>query len=370
MSDLGPARESLADDWLVAESPLLPVDDFRFIWYFAKEEAESSVQMVWRDPGVGGVTKVFRQVEPLATFAMPSGFQAPATPRESRFGWTVVGVRENEFPGQSSYFLDEDIPAIDESLPKAARRSLGSSLYSYRVEVSGRERSARSPVISTRRRGINSPRLESIAGISDSQIHVKWRDNSKLASGFQVRSFEAVNGDDHRVITINGTTKQDLVITGLSPDTRYMVTVLAWDYYGKSSESGAGEARTMPAPDAEPEDKTFTLELTRQLVVEGHIPYVGRFPTAGNLPSGTLRKVSLHSAWPALFFVKPGRSTAECGDPAAVIVLAPGSSLTAAEMTELFGAETPDLPIVFVACAQATPTLYDWIPIRITYRPN
>lgn len=366
--DLGPER--LADGWLVAQPslPTLSIDDFR-LWYFSPETGESSVQMGWRDPGVGGVTKVFRQIIPLATFALPSGFQAPTGPGASEFGWNVIGVKENEFPGHFMTFADEDIPAIDESLPKTARRPLG-ALYTYMVEITGGERSARSPTLYAKIRGINSPRIESCAGISDTEIQVRWRDNSKLASGFQVRYFEAVDGNNERVITINGTTKRDLVITGLTPDTRYMVTVRAWDFYGKSGQSSASEARTMAAPDAEPEDKTFTVPLTRQTVSEGHIPYLGRFPTAGNLPSGTLREVSLNSAWPALFFVKPGRSTAECGDPDAVVLLAPGTSLTATEMTELYGAATPDLPIVFLACAQATATLYDSIPIQITYRPN
>jgi hypothetical protein len=367
----GPEPDSSADPWLVAEPspPPLPIDDFR-LWYFATLAEESSVQMTWRDPGVGGITKVLRQIVPLTTFAMPSGFQAPAPTSVSPFAWTVVGVVENEGfdEGTHHHFSDEDIPAINESLPKAARRPLG-SLYTYRLEVSGGERSARSPVLSTRNRGINSPSIESIAGISDSEIHVKWRDNSKLASGFRV-SFFAETVDNVQVITINGTTKLDQMIQGLLPDTEYMVWVGAWDHYGRSSVDGE-LVRTMPAPNAEPEDMTFDLSLDRQMVYEGHIPYLGRFPTAGNLPSGTLRKVSLHSVWPALLFVKPGRSTAECDDPDAVVLLAPGTSLTAAEMTELFGAETPDLPIVFLACqAYATPTVYDWIPIRITYRPN
>lgn len=366
MSDLYPRPETLADDWMVAERPPSPlrIEQFRF-WYFSGEEAESTVQMTWRDPDVGGVTKVFRQVVPLVKLALPSGFEGIEPPEVLPFGWNVIGVLENEFPGAYMQFKDEDIPPMNESFP----RSLG-ALYTYKVEVSGGERSARSPVIYTRMRGINSPRGESAAAISDSEIRVRWRNNSQLASGFQVRSFEAANGDDERVITINGATKKEHVITGLSPDTRYIVTVRAWDFYGMSGESTAGEARTMPAPDAEPEDKTFSVPLTRQPIVQGNIPYLGRFPTSGNLPSGTLRKVSLHSAWPALFFVKPGRSTDECDDPEAVVVLAPGTSLTADEMTELYGAATPNLPVVFLACAQATPTLYEWIPIQITYRTN
>jgi hypothetical protein len=325
--------------------------------------------MKWRDPGIGGTTKILRQIVPLATFAMPSGFQFPAEPDVTPYDWQVIGVKEPASGGIGDrYFWDEDIPEVDESLPKAARRPLG-SVYTYRLEISGGEGSARSEVIATRIRGINGPDIESIDGISDSEIHVSWRDFSKLASGYRVRFFQSETGFDEGAITINGTTRRDQVITGLSPDTEYVVTVTAWDHYGSSGDDSA-KARTKPAADAKPEDMTFDLRLIRQIVYEGHIPYLGRFPTAGYLPSGTLRKVSLGSTFPALLFVKPGESTADCGDPNAVVLLAPGNSLTAAEMTELFGSETPDLPIVFLACAQFTPTLYDYIPIRITYRPS
>ena len=363
-----PFAESLGEDWVAQPTPSpVRIDDFRLHAYSRPELAESSVQMSWRNPDVGGVTRVFRRIAQLVTNELPSGFQALVLPDQddaSSFGWTVIAVKENAY--RSDSFEDTDIPAVDESLPKAARRSLG-ALYSYKIEISGGERNARSSVLSTRIRGINSPRVESVAGVSDTEIYVKWRDNSKLASGFQVRSFDAENGDNEQVITVNGTTKRELLIKGLSPDTRYLVTVRAWDYYGRSS-SDSGEARTRPAPEMHPEDKTYTLSLVRQDIYQGNIPYLGRFPTAGNLPSGTLRKVSLNAGWPALFFIKPGRSTDECEDPSAVVRLNPGATLTAAEMTELFGAATPALPIVFVACAQATPTLYNYIPIKITYR--
>lgn len=377
MVDFGSFADGVADDWVLAPPPLSPrrIEFFGFDIGYRPEESESTISMNWRRPNhIDGTTRVLRRVVPLVAQATPSGFSALTFARDEnslfgQFGWTVVKTIEGQYGGVYN-FTDEDVPAIAEDLPKSARRSLG-VLYSYKVEIIGGERSARSNEIHTRIRGINRPTITRIEGVSDSEVVVRWRDNSKLASGFEVYSSESGSGADPRTVIINGTTKRELVIRDLAPDSEYNVEVRAWDYYGNSKEHvGWPLPRTDPAPEAEPEDKTFNVSMNRQQIYEGFIPYLGRFPTGGNLPSGTLRKVSLHSAWPALFFVKPGKSTDECNDPSAVVVLSPGTSLTASQMAELYGAETPDLPIVFLACVQATTALYDFIPLRITYRPT
>jgi hypothetical protein len=364
--------QRLPNDRAVATAPPNTLRiDLEVVHWASPETAETSVQMVWRDPDVGGVSRVFRQIIPFVAQATPTGFQANELPRpeDLHFGWNVVAVMDDDCPGCSMSFFDKDIPPVNEGLPRSARRSLG-ALYCYRVEVTGGERDARSPVVCTRNRGINSPRVESVDAVSDSEIRVKWRDNSKLASGFQVRHYEQPDGTNKRDITMNGTARRDLIITNLPPDTEHVVLVRAWDFYGSSSWD-SGSARTQPAPNADPDDRTFDVTLSRQEIGDpGHVPYLGRFPTTGDLPHGTLREVALLSQWPALHFVKPGHTTLECDDPDAVVRLAPGTSLTPGEMTELFGDGTPDLPIVFLACAEATSPLLDWIPIRITYRPT
>ena len=328
-------------------------------------DQESSIQMVWNRPEIGGIVRVLRSISPLVqqSLVTPLGFQPLPTPNPANLGWQVISTRDNI---EGSQFFSDYVGEVDESLPKAARRPLG-AVYSYRVEVTGDSTNARSPVLWTRLRGINAPYIQTIAGTSDSEIHVGWRDNSRLASGFGVRWYEAANGGNERSVIMNGTATTERRITGLLPNTAYYVMVWAWDYYGRSYDDRR-IVDTKPS-DGGSQDRTYDVRLVRQDVGEGPVPYLGRFPTAGNLPSGTLQGVSLNSTWPALMFVKPGNSTDQCGNANSGVLLNPGSSLTEAQMVELFGNKTPDLPIVFWACAQATAMLYNYIPIRVTYRP-
>ncbi|MCI5207580.1 MAG: hypothetical protein D3910_02030 [Candidatus Electrothrix sp. ATG2] len=114
-------------------------------------------------------------------------------------------------------------------------------------------------------------------------------------------------------------------------------------------------------------EKTFTVQLARQDIFEGYIPYTGRFPTIGPLPRGILKKVRSVTGYPSLSFVKSGYSTRDCNQANAVVRLAPGKELSPAKMKRLFGSKTPALPVYFVACSGASQRLYNWIPIKITY---
>jgi hypothetical protein len=101
----------------------------------------------------------------------------------------------------------------------------------------------------------------------------------------------------------------------------------------------------------------FTVYLQPQPIYQGNIPYVARFPAFGD-SNGTLKAVSLPEQYYGelvVRFVKPGRSTAECTDPTAVVDLREGKSLSAQDMQTLFGAATPGLPVVFVACVGKSP---------------
>ncbi|MCP3889377.1 MAG: hypothetical protein GY781_13340 [Gammaproteobacteria bacterium] len=115
---------------------------------------------------------------------------------------------------------------------------------------------------------------------------------------------------------------------------------------------------------------TFTVQLQRQDIVQGNIPYTGRFPTIGQLPSGILKNVRSITGYPLLSFVKPGRSTEDCNQANAVVRLNPGNELSPANIKTLFGSKTPALPVYFNACAGASQQLYNWIPIKITYEKN
>ncbi len=374
----GPFSPDLLPDFdgsgVMAPPPLSPlrIDHFRFA---SDTTLESRNVLTWVGPQVDGLIKIYRKTTRLVTQSNMMGFQALTVPEaaESAPGdWVLIGVEPVAGP---SAFYDDDIPAVNTSLPKASRRSLG-QVYSYKLEVSAHERprngriittrEARSPAIHTRIRGINAPEVEPPESISDTEILVTWNDMSDLASGFEVHYHEEGVGTE-QMVTLNGTSRNSLVIQGLTPDTEYWVGVRAFDYYGKSYTRVRG-ARTERSPVAEPEDRTYNLSLTRQNIYQGFVPYLGRFPTAGLLPAGTLRQVSLAVGWPALSFPKVGKSTADCDNPDDVVVLAPGQSMTHEQMAQVFGASTPELPVMFLACAQATAALLNWIPINVTYR--
>jgi Fungal fucose-specific lectin len=129
--------------------------------------------------------------------------------------------------------------------------------------------------------------------------------------------------------------------------------------------------RQAPQPNGE---ETRTVDLVRQVIVEGFIPYVGQFPLIGVTPSGRLLRIRLPQVgFPdlALAFVKHGQSTANCGDPGAVVVLAEGQTTTTTQLAEIFGASEPRFstgnPLFFIAClSQTGGSLPNFVRIEIT----
>jgi hypothetical protein len=105
----------------------------------------------------------------------------------------------------------------------------------------------------------------------------------------------------------------------------------------------------------EPTTRTVTLE--RQDIVQGFIPYLGRFPAFGVVPSGRLLQIRIPQVGPvdlSFKFVKAGRSTTECNDAGAVVEVAEGQSTTPDQINAIFGASEPGFstqnPLVFTAC--------------------
>lgn len=70
-----------------------------------------------------------------------------------------------------------------------------------------------------------------------------------------------------------------------------------------------------------------------------------------------------------LFFVKPGHSSQDCGTSSAVISLAPGATMAAADMKTLWGSATPSLSqrLAFLACAA---TQYSTVFVNVEYRDH
>ena len=114
-----------------------------------------------------------------------------------------------------------------------------------------------------------------------------------------------------------------------------------------------------------PAPQTASVALTAQQTTQGWIPYLGRLGGPG-----TLLGVQNASQTATLLFVKPGKSTNDCSDPNATVRVAPGATMTAEQRKTLYGAETPGLPVPFLACVTtATPQSISLTFLNVTYRP-
>src|SRR5688500_3436685 len=107
--------------------------------------------------------------------------------------------------------------------------------------------------------------------------------------------------------------------------------------------------------------KTETVNLRREIIVQGPIPYAGKFPPFGIVPAGRLLRIRIPAVgFPnlALAFVKRGHSTQECNDASAVVVIGEGQTTTPAQLMEIYGVVEPEFttlaPIPFIACYRTT----------------
>jgi len=115
-----------------------------------------------------------------------------------------------------------------------------------------------------------------------------------------------------------------------------------------------------------PVPQSFSVAMSAQQVIQGWVPYLGSFPAIGT-SNGKLLTVQNSSQNATLFFVKPGKSTINCGDSNATVGVAPRATMTADQMKTLYGSATPRLPINFLACI-STPTPVSTTYLNITYK--
>lgn len=115
-----------------------------------------------------------------------------------------------------------------------------------------------------------------------------------------------------------------------------------------------------------PAPKSFSVALNAQQITQGWVPYTGNF---GQNTRGNLLTVENASQTATLMFVKPGKSTINCGDPTATIRVAPRAAMTADQLKTLYGSASPRLPINFLACLTTpTPQSISLTFLNITYK--
>jgi hypothetical protein len=99
------------------------------------------------------------------------------------------------------------------------------------------------------------------------------------------------------------------------------------------------------------------LTLNKGQVVNGFIPFAGKFPPFGSTRPGRVTAITYPASGfldTTLLFVKAGHSTSQCGDPNAVVPVKEGSTTTPAQLSAIFGTATPPFsttsPFGAVAC--------------------
>jgi len=134
-------------------------------------------------------------------------------------------------------------------------------------------------------------------------------------------------------------------------------------------------ASFVDAPSEPPGPQTRTVRLQRQIIWEGFVPYLGQFPAFGVVSPGRLVGIEVPRIGlvdRTVLFVKAGRSTAECNNPAAVVALDEGQSATPDQIQDIFGQSQPRFssgqPLSFLACVGTAGDLPDWLDIEITVR--
>ena len=155
--------------------------------------------------------------------------------------------------------------------------------------------------------------------------------------------------------------------SSLAADTQYCFTVQAESIWGFSAESRRVCGRTsreQPPPDKGP--FTTSIFMSRQPIVQGFVPYAGTF---GPIHTGAIvSKINFPTQFPPVLLVKPGFSTNQCGNPAAVILV--HGDMTADQKKAIWGSATPTISglqtLNFVGCTTSR-QLPNLLPVNITW---
>ena len=214
-----------------------------------------------------------------------------------------------------------------------------------------------------------------VTDVAEGKISVSWVDQSDNEDGFKIRFRGKRQGvSDHTGSQSVGRNQQagetgqvSASLTDLRGNYEYTISVVAFNAGGESSPSNEVQATT-------PYIETKRVDLKREDIVEGPVPYAGKFPSFGSVPAGRLLRIRIPASgfadW-ALAFVKHGHSTNECNNASAVVVIGEGQTTTSAQLKEIYGVAEPPFttlaPIPFIACYRTTnpASLPDLVTIEI-----
>lgn len=112
----------------------------------------------------------------------------------------------------------------------------------------------------------------------------------------------------------------------------------------------------------------FTYALRRQSVYSGWVPYVG---TLGPIKNGRIVDMLVpgfgYTDW-ALFLVRPGYSTRDCGNPEATIRVVEGERIDSETRRQLWGSSEPRRVVNAIAClATSDGRAPASVPLKVTW---
>ena len=208
-----------------------------------------------------------------------------------------------------------------------------------------------------------------VSQVGEGAIDIALTDNADNEDGFRVRfrGKKTGFGDNAGTKTFEDANRTSASITGLRGGFEYTITVVAFNRAGDSPSSNEVQSTTPTV------EEKRTVGLTRQDTVEGFIPYLGKFPEGGVVPKGRLLRLrvpQIGASDLAVAFVKRDSSTANCGNPSAVVVLGEGQTTSPEQMRDIFGESEPEFtiqnPIFFVSCVSTPGPPPNFVPIEIT----
>ncbi len=157
---------------------------------------------------------------------------------ESRFAWVEIASLEHDI----SEYRDYDVtPRSSYDYRIASFNDFGNSPW---VTINGVQISDGPPV---------APSDLSAQGISTTEIHLNWNDNSTKELGFIVE-FHGINSGDWMFADSVEINNPNLTVGMLEPETEYLFRVCAYNEDGNSDFSSETEGHTFPLPPAAPSD--------------------------------------------------------------------------------------------------------------------
>ena len=207
-----------------------------------------------------------------------------------------------------------------------------------------------------------------ITEVTESTISIAWTDNADNEDGFEIsyRGERPGFTDDNDTKKLNNPDRESHTLTGLFGGFEYCIKVRAFNQGGNSAFSNEVCA-TIPVNEV-----TRFVDLERQEILQGFIPYFATFPSGG-IEKGRLREISVPQIGLAdlqLQFVKPGFSTNDCDNPNAIVSIAEGKASTPEQLMEIFGVSEPRFelgnPITFIACVRSFGSAPQRVRINLT----